>query len=94
MKGSILHSFVVYALENKPFLAQKMWNVLVEYSQLTMKCFFNPEITMKLSSSPERFIVQNFERKIEQERIYTETKQIVFRRPIIAKNMFVTVQIK
>ena len=94
MKTSILHSFVTYALENKPFLAQKMWNVMVEYSQLTMKCFLNPETTFKLSTSPERFIVQNFERKIEQERIYSETRQIIFRRPIIAKNMFVTVQIK
>ena len=76
MKNSILQSFVLYALENKPFLAQKMWNVMVEYSQLTMKCFLNPEITMKLATSPERFIVQNFERKIEQERIYSETKTV------------------
>ncbi|EMS16734.1 hypothetical protein KM1_158340 [Entamoeba histolytica HM-3:IMSS] len=94
MKNSLLDSFVKYALNKKKFLAQKMWNVMVEYSQLTMRCFIYPELHQKIINTSERYIIANFQRKIEQEKLYLESKQLIYRLPVISKNMFVYVPLE
>ncbi|KAL7714527.1 UDENN domain-containing protein [Entamoeba marina] len=88
MNNSILESFVKYAREKKPLLAQKMWNVMLDYSQLTMKCFINPELNSHVMNTSERLIVMNFQRKIEQEKTFVESGQTVIRRFAISQNMF------
>ncbi|EKE37379.1 hypothetical protein ENUP19_0083G0064 [Entamoeba nuttalli] len=94
MKSCLLDSFVKYAKEKKLLLAQKMWNVLLDYSQLTMKSFIDIELFKKIQSSPERFIVSHFQRVIEKEKVFIETGKIIINRPVLAHNMFTTIQLK
>ncbi|ELP85915.1 hypothetical protein EIN_134990 [Entamoeba invadens IP1] len=93
MKNSRLDSFIRYAVQKKPFIEQKMWNVLIDYGELATKCLMYPDVYSKLPDG-EKFIVLNLQRKIEQERIYVETDEIVAKRAVIPDTRFGTTSLK
>ncbi|ELP93537.1 hypothetical protein EIN_061020 [Entamoeba invadens IP1] len=88
MKNSILDGFVKYALLKRPLLHQKLWNVLVDYSEIVLRMFISPELITTHFSIPEQFILDNFFRKVEQEKYYSEYNRTVYRRPLIPQSLF------
>ena len=61
---SLLDEFITYIKEDGQFIEERYWNVVLDYWGLTIRCLSGEQIP----KSQEKYIIENFIRRIEIER--------------------------
>ncbi|EDR28574.1 hypothetical protein EDI_338270 [Entamoeba dispar SAW760] len=80
----LLDNFISYTKEGGQFLEERYWNIVLDYWGLTVRCLAGESIP----TSQDKYVIQNFIRRVEIEREANKTGRIVPKIPIFSPTLF------
>ena len=81
---NINHHHIIYIKEEGQFIEERYWNLVLDYWGLTIRCFSGEEIP----SSQDKYIVENFIRRIEIEREANKSGRFIPKIPVFSPSLF------
>ena len=80
----LLDNFVNYIKEDGQFIDERYWNVVLDYWGLTIRCLSGEQVPM----TQEKYIVENFIRRIEIEREANRSGRFIPKFPVFSPSFF------
>ncbi|KAL7711527.1 UDENN domain-containing protein [Entamoeba marina] len=80
----LLENFVVHAKSGGQFLTERYWNIVLDYWGLTVRCLAGEQ----LPTTQDKYVIENFVRKMETEREANKTGRIVPKHPVFSPSLF------